>query len=158
MIRAVIDTNILFEGLSNRGPCGKVLDAWVARRFVPCVSTALALEYEEVLANKFSALRRESVLAALQARLTRAEYVPIISRVRPMSPDPDDDFVIECAYNAGALLVTHNTREFERVAGLRVDTASTIKRYLNADHELVAETALGIPVLRASVLLDRLTE
>lgn len=135
MIRAVIDTNILFEGLSNRGPCGEVLDAWVARRFVPCVSTALALEYEEALANKFSARRRDTVLAALQALLTRAAYVPIISRVRPMSPDPDDDFVIECAYNAGALLVTHNTRDLK-----------------------IAETALGIPVLGASVLLDRLTE
>jgi len=87
------------------------MDAWVVRRFVPCVSTALALEYEEVLGSRFSVTRRDTVLAALQALLSRAEYFPIISRVRPMSPDPDDDFVIECAYNASALLVTHNTRD-----------------------------------------------
>ncbi|HCK84777.1 MAG TPA: hypothetical protein DHW63_09760 [Hyphomonadaceae bacterium] len=36
-------------------------------------------------------------------------------RIRPMSPDPDDDFVIEAALNAGAdLLVTTNQRDLEK--------------------------------------------
>lgn len=29
---------------------------------------------------------------------------------RPAAPDPDDDFVLECAFNAGACLVSHNRR------------------------------------------------
>ncbi len=48
-MRAVVDTNVLVEGLEKMGPCGQVIDLWVARQFVPCVSTALALEYEAVL-------------------------------------------------------------------------------------------------------------
>ena len=115
MQRAVIDTNILLEGFTRKGEPGRVIDAWVARRFVPCVSTALALEYEEVLLRKFGQNRHDVVRAALQALLTRAEYVPILSRVRPLSPDPDDDFVIECAFNASAIIVTHNLHDF-RVA------------------------------------------
>ena len=46
MLRAVVDTNVLFEGLTSRGDAANVLDRWVARDFVPCVSTALALEYD----------------------------------------------------------------------------------------------------------------
>ena len=115
MVRAVIDTNVLLEGITRKGDAGRVIDAWVGRRFVPCVSTALALEYEEVLLRRFPEPRHQAVLAALQALLTRAEYTPIASRVRPLSPDPDDDFVIECAYNSASNIVTRNERDFRVV-------------------------------------------
>lgn len=45
-IRAVIDTNVVFEGLTYRaGPAGTIVDAWVAELFQSCVSQALAYEY-----------------------------------------------------------------------------------------------------------------
>ena len=112
MLRAVVDTNVLFEGLTKLGDCSEVVDAWVAREFVPCVSTALALEYEEVLTNKLGAAKRDTALRALQALLSRAEFVAVVFSVRPMSPDPDDDFVIDCAFNGDASIVTNNTKDF----------------------------------------------
>lgn len=123
MLRAVVDTNILFEGLTKVGPCSEVVDAWVAREFVPCVSTALALEYEEVLTNKLGPRKREHATGALQALLNRAEWVPIYRRVRPVSGDPDDDFVLECAFNGRAVVVTRNLKDLkvgEDVLGLQV--------------------------------------
>jgi predicted nucleic acid-binding protein len=44
MIRAVIDTNVVLQGLTHRGDPGRIIEAWRDRRFLPCVSTALALE------------------------------------------------------------------------------------------------------------------
>ena len=117
MLKAVIDTNVLFEGLTTMGSCGEVVDAWVAKQFVPCVSTALALEYEEVLTNKLGTQKSRRTLAALQALLNRATFVPIFYTVRPASPDADDDFVIDCAFNAGACIVTRNTRDFRGLKG-----------------------------------------
>jgi predicted nucleic acid-binding protein len=110
-MRAVVDTNVLFEGLTTLGDCSAVVDAWVARKFSPCVSVALALEYEEVLTNKLGAARNRQALGALQALLDRAEFVPIHFQTRPLSPDADDDFVIECAFNASAPIVTRNLRD-----------------------------------------------
>ena len=110
---AVIATNVRFEGLTYRGPSGSVIDARVVGRFVPCVSTALALEYQEVLTNRSGESRRTTVLLALQALLDRAEWIPILQRLRPLSIDPDDDFVIECAHSAGASIVTRNLRDLE---------------------------------------------
>lgn len=122
MLRAVIDTNVLLEGITRKGEAGRVVDAWVSRVFVPCASTALALEYEAVLLRRFPPSRHAAVEAALQALLNRAEYVPIHFQLRPASPDPGDDFVVECAFNAKALLVTKNTRDFVRpAANLKID-------------------------------------
>lgn len=50
MLYAVIDTNVLFEGLTKSdGACGLIVDAWLNGIFVACVSNALALEYTLVL-------------------------------------------------------------------------------------------------------------
>lgn len=111
-MRAVIDTNVVVEGLGRRDDCGRVIDLWVARRFEPCVSTSLALEYEAVLTRGRTEENRERMQKVLQALLLRATYVPVAFVCRGQSPDPDDDCIIECAMNAGAMLVTANRRHF----------------------------------------------
>jgi putative PIN family toxin of toxin-antitoxin system len=112
VIRAVVDTNVLFEGLTRLGSAADVVDAWADRRFLPCVSTALALEYQDVLARKLRPTRGESALMALQALLVRCEYVPIYYSYRPASRDPGDDFIVDCVLNSQAVLITYNVRDF----------------------------------------------
>lgn len=85
------------------------------------------------MSSKLGAVKRPQVLAALQALLALADFVPILSRVRPLSPDPDDDFVIECAYNARASLVTYNRKDL-----------------------LVAQTSLPLSVLAPEEFLSAL--
>ncbi len=116
MIRAVVDTNVLFEGLTHVGPAAQVIDAWVAGDFQPCVSTALALEYQDVLGRKLSPARGERVHKALQALLARAQYVPIWFSRRPASPDPGDDHVVDCVVNSRSVLITSNIRDFREPA------------------------------------------
>ena len=116
MIRAVIDTNVLLQGLTLKGESGRIIELWGLGRFIPCVSTALALEYEEVLLRRFPPARHEDVRDALQALFEWADYVPINFNLRPSSPDPDDDFVLECAFNAGACLVSANERDLREPA------------------------------------------
>ncbi len=51
-IRAVIDTNVVFEGLTQYdGPAGTIVSAWIAELFQACISQALAYEYADVLAK-----------------------------------------------------------------------------------------------------------
>jgi predicted nucleic acid-binding protein len=108
----VIDTNVVFEGLTHLGASAGVLDAWVEGQFQPCVSTALALEYRSVLARKLRPLRGEKALMALQALLVRSEYVPIYFSYRPASSDPGDDLIVDCVMNSRSLLITNNVRDF----------------------------------------------
>ena len=53
MLQAVIDTNVVFEGVTTQGNAsGLIVEAWLSQLFVACVSNALAYEYTDVLARK----------------------------------------------------------------------------------------------------------
>jgi predicted nucleic acid-binding protein len=125
-LQAVIDTNGLFEGLTTQGRApGLIMEAWLGGLFVACVSNALAYEYVEVLSQKLSARRWNRLQPVVGTLLVRARFVPIYFSWRPMSPDPGDDHVIDCAMNAGVPVVTSNVRDFRLAAqtlGLKVMT------------------------------------
>ena len=115
-MRAVIDTNVLFEGLTKQGgACGFIVSTWRARLIRPCVSNALVYEYEDVLVRKLSPQRWQQLEPVLKHLLTQVEPVNIHYSWRPSSPDPGDELVIDCALNADAAVVTFNRRDF-RVA------------------------------------------
>lgn len=111
--RAVIDTNVLFEGLTKQGSAaGLLVDAWSAEVFYACVSNALAYEYLDVLSRKLSPARWERIQPILGALLEQAIFVPNYFMWRPISPDPGDDHVVDCAMNGGAPIVTYNMKDF----------------------------------------------
>jgi predicted nucleic acid-binding protein len=112
--RAVIDTNVLVEGLTRRGtPCGLILDARSGRQFQPCVSNSIIYEYLDVLPRKLSPARWTQIRPVLRGLLDLTEYVDINFSWRPSSPDPGDEHVIDCAMIAGAVIVTSNLRDFQ---------------------------------------------
>lgn len=112
-IRAVIDMNGLFEGLTKTGgAAGLIIDAWLNGLFTACVSVAVGYEYVDVFQRKLSAKRWTTISAALATLLSLAEEVIIYYSWRPASPDAGDDLVIDCAMNADALIVTNNRKDF----------------------------------------------
>ena len=124
--RAVVDTNVLFEGLTKRGGAsGLIVDAWQAELFRPCISNALTYEYADVLSRKLSTRRWQTIRPALSGLLTKADFIVIYYTWRPSSPDPGDEHIIDCAMNAGASVITSNLADFRqatRTLGLRVFT------------------------------------
>jgi putative PIN family toxin of toxin-antitoxin system len=132
--RVVIDTNVVFEGLTKQGGAsGLIIDAWLAGVIDVCVSSVLAYEYTDVLSRKLSENRWQRVRPVLGVLLTRARFVTIFYTWRPISPDPGDDFVIDCAMNAGAMVITSNIKHFKmarQALGLRVMTPVEFVREL----------------------------
>lgn len=125
-VQVVIDTNILFEGMTTQGSApGLIIDAWLSGLFTACVSNALAYEYVDVLGRKLSPARWHRLQPVMERLLTQVRFVPIYFSWRPMSPDPSDDHVIDCAMNAGVPVVTSNVGDFRRAQyqlGLIVST------------------------------------
>lgn len=123
-LKAIIDTNVVFEGLTKQGSAsGLIIDAWAAGLYRACVSNALSYEYEEVLSRKLSNIRWLRIKPALGALLDKAEFVTIWYKWRPASPDPGDDHLIDCALNSGGIIITSNIRDFreaEESLGLTV--------------------------------------
>jgi predicted nucleic acid-binding protein len=113
MLQAVIDTNVVFEGVTTQGSApGLIVEAWLNQLFVACVSNALAYEYTDVLARKLAPRRWRQLQPVVGMLLARARFVPVYFSWRPMSPDPGDDHVIDCAMNAGVPVVTANVQDF----------------------------------------------
>lgn len=76
--RVVIDTNVVFEGLTKSGgAAGLIVDAWLAELLHACVSTSVAYEYEDVLLRKLSSARWQRLQPLLGSLLAQAEFVPI---------------------------------------------------------------------------------
>jgi putative PIN family toxin of toxin-antitoxin system len=123
-IKVVIDTNVLMEGLTKQGSgASLIIDAWLAGILEVCVSNTLAHEYVDVLSRKLSPQRWQQVQLSLSNLLNRVSFTVIYFSWRPMSPDPGDDLVIDCAMNASAIVVTSNLKDFrsaERSLGLTV--------------------------------------
>lgn len=132
--RAVIDTNVLFEGLTQQGGAAAlIIDAWLADLFQPCISNALAYEYADVLVRHLSGPRWAKVQPVLGILLAKAITIDIYFTWRPMSPDPSDDQVIDCAMNAAAPVITANLKDFRQAQqnlGLRVMTPLAFATYL----------------------------
>lgn len=135
-LRGVIDTNVVFEGLTRRGSApGVIVDAWLAGVFDACISNALGYEYHQTLSRKLAPHRWLKIRPTLKMLLARAEPIDIRYTWRPSSPDPGDEHIIDCAMNAGAVVVTFNLRDFE-----------------------MARAALGLPVLTPVEFLIYLDE
>jgi len=117
MIRAVLDTNVLVSALLV--PLGNEAQLLVAVRqgkLVPCISEDILAEYSEVLSRKKFPFRRSSIDETLQLMRSRGlSFQP--ETIVALSPDPEDDAMIACAFAAQAdFLVTGNRRHFPQEA------------------------------------------
>ena len=130
LMRVVIDTNVVFEGLTRQGgAAGLLIESWLAGLIEVYISDALAYEYVDVLFRKLSKSRWLKLQPVLKTLISNANYTPIYYSSRPTSPDPGDDLVIDCGMNAAAIVVTLNIKDFRRAKeslGLQIITPSEL--------------------------------
>jgi putative PIN family toxin of toxin-antitoxin system len=123
-LRVVLDTSVLVAALrSRRGASNRLVELVGHGELRPLVTTALFLEYEEVLRraeNRLATgLTERAVEEFLAALASSAEGVEVSFRWRPQLRDPNDELVLEAAVNGRAdALVTHNVRDFLQAARL----------------------------------------
>lgn len=113
IIRFVVDTNVVFEGLTKQGSAsGILLDAWLVGLFQPCVTDALVYEYADVLTRKLNPSRLQKIYPIFNELLSLAQFIPVYYTWRPIAVDPGDDHIVDCAMNANAPVITWNIRDF----------------------------------------------
>ena len=126
LMRVVIDTNVVFEGLTKQGGAsGLLVDSWLAGLLEVYISNALAYEYVDVLFRKLSRSRWQQLQPVLKTLISKTKFTPIYYSWRPISPDPGDDLVIDCGMNAAAIIITLNIKDFRRAQeslGLQIMT------------------------------------
>ncbi len=120
----VLDTNVLVSGLrSALGASNAILRQLAAGDYSIAVSTALLLEYEDVLSRPglLGTYSPSQITAFLDSICAVASEAFIYFKWRPFLPDPKDDLVFECALAAGATcIVTHNVDDFRGTEALGI--------------------------------------
>ena len=131
----ILDTNVLVAALrSNTGASHQLLlELAGARKWEPCISTALTLEYESVLRRHASSLGLTPHDAEVLVNFVcgAAHECQIRFRWRPLSADAGDDLVLEVAIAASArYIITFNKRDFVEAAKFGIEVV-TPREFLN---------------------------
>jgi putative PIN family toxin of toxin-antitoxin system len=97
--RVVLDTSVIVAGLRSRlGASNRLLEFVAEERLVPLVTTALFLEYEEVLKRPEQRLAtgmdEKDIAGFMGAFASAAEPVEVHFLWRPQLADPDDEIVL----------------------------------------------------------------
>ena len=125
MLRAVLDTNVVFSALRSRlGWSFEVFLALRQDRWRAVVSNHLLHEYEEILKAHAGELALDfaDVDALLDAICARAEEWSLTPGWRPILQDPDDEPLVQLAAESGARrIVTHNLRDLAPARTLGVE-------------------------------------
>jgi len=139
MQRVVLDTSVVVSALRSRaGASNRLLEIVAGGKLKPLATTALFLEYEDVLRRteimRATGMNAAEVEGFLSALASSAEPVEVNFRWRPQLTDPKDEFLLEAAVNGRAdALVTHNIRDFReasRYFRLRVITPGALLKEL----------------------------
>jgi putative PIN family toxin of toxin-antitoxin system len=144
-MRLVLDTDVVRSGLQSATGASRLLLAGVEEgAFVPLVSVATVLEYEDVLTRpetlEATGMTVDDVVAFLDGFADRAERVSINVRSRPSIKDPSDEMFVEAFVNGDAdYIVTFNRRD-----------------YLPVDERLASKGETVVPLLKPGEALGRM--
>jgi putative PIN family toxin of toxin-antitoxin system len=132
-VRIVLDTASFVTAIrSSSGAAGELLRMLFRREVVLLLDLKLSLEYRDVALRpehvKASDLSKREILELIEALESFAEPVNVTIKLRPLSTDPNDDMVLDLAWNGRAdALVTNNKKHFlsaGRSLGISVLSAS----------------------------------
>ncbi len=136
-LRVLVDTSVMRTGLvSSLGASRALLLAVLNGRVTAIASTALMLEYEDVLLRPqtlaAARLSAREVLAFVDGFCAACRPIGIDVRWRPQSPDDGDDLVIDAAVNGMAdVIATYNMKDLKPPAarfGIAAETPVEVLR------------------------------
>lgn len=132
-IDIVLDTNVLVSALkSSKGASFRLLSMLEHKSFTVHLSTTLVTEYEAVLKRGSTLLTADEIDDIIDFICSRAVLNKIFYLWRPVLKDPGDDFILELAVKANAIIVTWNEADFKNAEkfGVAVMTPRTLLTYL----------------------------
>lgn len=121
-MRAVLDTSVLVTALrSSTGAAAETIRLALRGELTTLMDYKLACEYRDVALRaeqlRGSGKSRAETALILDALEAVAEPVYVAFQHRPLSPDPNDDMVLDVAINGKAdVVVTNNMKHFWEAA------------------------------------------
>lgn len=112
--RVVLDTNCLLMSIPRKSPYHRILEAFLASKYILCVSNEVVLEYEEILTQKVGRVIANNILNAILSA-PNTVYIHPQKRHHLIEADPDDNKFVDCAIAAKARYIVTQDRHYKVV-------------------------------------------
>lgn len=124
-MRIVLDTSVLVAATRSRnGASFQIVSMLPSPKFEIALTIAVYTEWQAVLTRPEHlppGATPDMALGFLRYLASIAHLQDVHFLWRPFLRDPDDDMALECAVASGSeFIVTHNVKDFRRVAELNV--------------------------------------
>ena len=111
-VRAVIDTNVAYSGLTHRGIPHEILEAGDTEEFIWIISDAILKEYVEIFTRKNILDLARPLLSWLKSNAIHVNVPDFLPDTFTEIADPDDRPIFAAAYVSRAIFVTGDRRHF----------------------------------------------
>lgn len=100
MHKVVIDTNVFISGFLFGGNPRKIIEAWINKKYIFCLSPQLKAEIINKLQNKFSLSNQALQTIEETLDVNTDKYIP--KKKFSICKDPQDNFLLELSHEAAA--------------------------------------------------------
>lgn len=124
-LKIVLDTNVLLVSISSRSKYHWVFQKLLHGKFELVVTNEILMEYEEVIAAKFSVAVARNVIRTLLLlpNVTRSE---VYYNWLLIKDDADDNKFVDCAVAANANYIVTNDRHFGILSEIDFPAVATL--------------------------------
>lgn len=126
-MRIVLDTNVLLVSFSDKSKFHKIIQNLTLGNFVLLLSNDIFFEYYEVILRYYGEAVSLRFLEFI-FNINFVEYISIYYKLNLISPDPDDNKFVDCAFAGNAdYLVTDDShfQELKKIDFPKINTIST---------------------------------
>jgi len=128
MLRAVLDTNVLLSAFwSATGASHQILRELLAGKWTAVIENHLVTEYDEILKRHSQdlAMTFDEIDRALDGLCVLAEKWSLCPGWIPVLPDPDDEPILQLAFEARVpYIATSNGRDFRGAESFGIQVVS----------------------------------
>jgi putative PIN family toxin of toxin-antitoxin system len=127
ILRVLLDTNILVSAIISSGNARELFKKGIDGRFTLVISEPILEELTTVMRRPKFKTTEEEVGRTTMALLQTAEIVAVASNLNIIKEDPDDNKILNAAFDGGAdVIVTgdHHLLELKVYKGIKIITLS----------------------------------
>lgn len=116
-MKVVLDTNVLLQAIAHRSRLRPIWKAFLDSKFELYVTTAILLEYEELIADRTSEQVAQNIISLI-GYLPNAYFIATYYHWNAITADADDNKFFDAAIAANADYLVTNDSHFNEVKGL----------------------------------------
>jgi putative PIN family toxin of toxin-antitoxin system len=116
-VKIVLDTNILLQSIGHESRLLPIWNAFLEGTFYLYLTTAILLEYEELLIQKTSK-QAAAFVVSLIGNAPNVHFIAIYYEWNSITADPDDNKFFDAAVAANADYLVSNDSHFNMVKNL----------------------------------------